>query len=537
MAIWSNADHNLTPVQRLMSSCVGATVTSLCTTPLDVVKTRLQAQQKATLTVTKKPTVTSAVAKQASGHFGETFSARLPHWQDTSPEGRVMAIPGTVLYFTVYDELRESLCCRFRWSADKQPLWVPVVCGGAARTLTAVTVSPIEMIRTKLQSQRLTYGQTGRAIAALVRARGYRSLWRGLSATIARVVPFSCIYWASYETAKVQFNANPREPTFWVSFWCGAGAGTLASLLTTPFDVVKTHRQIDWSADGSSQRIDRILAAIYRSQGLRGLFAGATPRALREAPASAVMIGVFEVSKAALVIPGIGIYFTSYDMMRVHLCQRYGYGGSGQPSTPAWIPITAGGLSRTLAAVIFSPIEMVRTKMQSTHITYGEVGRAVRHMVATQGYRSLWTGLSATILRDAPFSSIYWLVYEKMKAGLNAPVEPPVAVSFVCGATAGTVSGLVTHPFDVVKTHRQTELGQTGHTTVGAKGSANRNPYKTSDILAIIYREKGLRGLFAGIWPRVMRIAPGCAIMITTFECGKTYFRRYNDRQVTIGKL
>ncbi|CAG2109938.1 unnamed protein product [Medioppia subpectinata] len=143
----------------------------------------------------------------------------------------------------------------------------------------------------------------------------------------------------------------------------------------------------------------------------------------------------------------------------------------------------------------------------------------------------------ATILRDAPFSSIYWLVYEKMKAGLNAPVEPPVAVSFVCGATAGTVSGLVTHPFDVVKTHRQTELGQTGHTTVGAKGSANRNPYKTSDILAIIYREKGLRGLFAGIWPRVMRIAPGCAIMITTFECGKTYFRRYNDRQVTIGKL
>ncbi|CAG2115204.1 unnamed protein product, partial [Medioppia subpectinata] len=67
------SDHNLTPVQRLMSSCVGATVTSLCTTPLDVVKTRLQAQQKASLTATKKPTVTSAVAKQASGHFGETF--------------------------------------------------------------------------------------------------------------------------------------------------------------------------------------------------------------------------------------------------------------------------------------------------------------------------------------------------------------------------------------------------------------------------------------------------------------------------------
>lgn len=44
--------------------------------------------------------------------------------------------------------------------------------------------------------------------------------------------------------AKALQRLNQQETNFLISFVCGAMAGSLAAFVTTPFDVVKTHRQI-----------------------------------------------------------------------------------------------------------------------------------------------------------------------------------------------------------------------------------------------------------------------------------------------------
>jgi len=49
MAEKSRQCLNITPVQQMISSCTGAFITAIFVTPLDVVKIRLQAQQKAML--------------------------------------------------------------------------------------------------------------------------------------------------------------------------------------------------------------------------------------------------------------------------------------------------------------------------------------------------------------------------------------------------------------------------------------------------------------------------------------------------------
>ena len=41
-----------------------------------------------------------------------------------------------------------------------------------------------------------------------------------------------------------------------------------------------------------------------------------------------------------------------------------------------------------------------------------------------------------------------------------------------------------------------------------------------------IGRSEGLGALFAGVVPRVAKVAPSCAIMISTYEFGKSFFRR-----------
>lgn len=44
--------------------------------------------------------------------------------------------------------------------------------------------------------------------------------------------------------------------------------------------------------------------------------------------------------------------------------------------------------------------------------------------------------------------------------------------------------------------------------------------------------QNGVRGLFTGLIPRVIKVAPACAIMIATFEHGKRFFQVYNANQI-----
>lgn len=88
------------------------------------------------------------------------------------------------------------------------------------------------------------------------------------------------------------------------------------------------------------------------------------------------------------------------------------------------------------------------------------------------------------------------------------------------------IAAFVTAPFDVVKTHRQIEFGE--------KVLYAEHPQKslpkahTIGILKKIYHQNGLRGIFSGVTPRITKIAPACAIMITSFEYGKAFFFRQN---------
>lgn len=45
-------------------------------------------------------------------------------------------------------------------------------------------------------------------------------------------------------------------------------------------------------------------------------------------------------------------------------------------------------------------------------------------------------------------------------------------------------------------------------------------------------KEHGYSGLYAGLAPRVAKIAPACAIMIGSYEFCKEYFLEYNTAQL-----
>lgn len=56
------------------------------------------------------------------------------------------------------------------------------------------------------------------------------------------------------------------------------------------------------------------------------------------------------------------------------------------------------------AVTVISPLELVRTKMQSRRLSYSELRVCIRSALAQDGLLSLWRGWGPTVLRDVPFS-------------------------------------------------------------------------------------------------------------------------------------
>ncbi|EZA55939.1 Solute carrier family 25 member [Ooceraea biroi] len=316
------------PYQQIVASCTGAFITSVFVTPLDVVKIRLQTQQKAMLS-NKCFVYCNGLMDhlcpcngrmpewmKRNGKFNGTVDALLKIsktegimslWSGLSPT-LVLAIPATVVYFVSYEQFRLYLKDKYNKEIKKkvtgreQPFWIPTLAGATARVWAATLVSPLELIRTKMQSQRLSYAEITQALKTVVKYSGVSGLWMGLGSTLLRDVPFSAIYWLNYETIKTVFHNSPQTFTFHLA--AGATAGSIAAFLTIPFDVVKTHKQIEMGEKeiysdkpSRSSTTWATIQRIYQQNGLRGLFTGLTPRLVKVAPACAIMIATFEHGK------------------------------------------------------------------------------------------------------------------------------------------------------------------------------------------------------------------------------------------------
>ncbi|KAJ1939140.1 Carrier protein, mitochondrial [Linderina pennispora] len=155
------------------------------------------------------------------------------------------------------------------------------------------------------------------------------------------------------------------------------------------------------------------------------------------------------------------------------------------------------------------------------------VMRGVSSEIGHSGLGTLWRGLVPTLWRDVPFSAIYWFGYEQWSHRVFAPIFygrqhssgasdtlTRLMTSFCSGAASGIVAAIITTPFDVAKTRRQIEQ----HANPKSHVSQHRT---FASMLRHIVAKEGLRGLFAGLAPRLMKIAPSCAIMISSYELGK----------------
>ncbi|CAL8145676.1 unnamed protein product [Orchesella dallaii] len=247
-----NKKFRITAAQQMMSSCSGAILTSFLVTPLDVIKVRLQSQQKAMLSSKCYVYCNGLVGEfchgvncnlnlwlKRQGHFSSTIDVfhKIVRtegvsslWSGLSP-ALIMAVPSAIVYFVTYEQLRIKMIDQYQSQTGRldSPLVIPLVAGGLARLWAVTVVNPVELIRTKMQSKRLGYRELRTACADLYQVRGARGFWMGYFPSIARDVPFSAIYFGCYEAQKklVGYGYQEDDTPILFSFAAGAVAGAV----------------------------------------------------------------------------------------------------------------------------------------------------------------------------------------------------------------------------------------------------------------------------------------------------------------------
>ncbi|CAM9686088.1 unnamed protein product, partial [Choristocarpus tenellus] len=280
------------------------------------------------------------------------------------------------------------------------------------------------------------------------------------------------------------------------------------------------------------------LKHIASREGVRGLYRG------------------LDVS-LVMAVPSTIFYYTAYDEMLGKLKE------SGLSLSVA--PAVAGSSARTMATLLLAPLELLRTRAQSVgaaaldggnHGTITGAGTKVASawkplsvfgglvsVVREEGVMALWRGVGTTMWRDVPFSVIYWVGYENSKnlltcsgSGAATGSQPDagggsfafLSKTFMAGASSGALASLCTHPFDVVKTQQQ--VIRRGADPGNCEHLPPSRPrwQGTFEVMRDIIETRGIPGLFSGTVARIVKVAPSCAIMICSYESGKTFFLKQN---------
>ncbi|EJC98918.1 mitochondrial carrier [Fomitiporia mediterranea MF3/22] len=265
---------------------------------------------------------------------------------------------------------------------------------------------------------------------------------------------------------------NKTSPSYTQSLIAGGVAGTSVDLLFYPIDTVKTRLQ---SAQG-----------FISAGGFRGIYKGV----------GSVIIGS---------APGAAVFFSTYDTLKriSPLHEKHA----------AVTHMVSASVAEVAACLIRVPTEVVKSRAQTSAEgkALGSSLTAARYILVHDGLSGYYRGFGSTIMREIPFTSIQFPLYEffKMESARALGRDSLGAhEAAVCGSIAGGIAAALTTPLDVVKTRTMLDLRKI-------------SSMDTPSFLARfkdIYVKEGIKALFAGVVPRTLWISAGGAVFLGAYE-------------------
>ncbi|XP_073460946.1 mitochondrial glutamate carrier 1 [Aquarana catesbeiana] len=277
----------------------------------------------------------------------------------------------------------------------------------------------------------------------------------------------------------------------------GGIAGLIGVTCVFPIDLAKTRLQNQQNGQRMYTSMSDCLIKTIRSEGYFGMYRGAAVNLTLVTPEKAIKLAANDFFRQALskdgkkltllkeMLAGCGagtcqvIVTTPMEMLKIQLQD------AGRLDAQRKLMASQGGASSGAAEASFA---------RPTAIAIS------RELLRSKGIAGLYKGLGATLLRDVPFSIIYFPLFANLnKLGQKTPDgKSPFFVSFLAGCAAGSTAAVAVNPCDVIKTRLQS-----------LQRGVNEDTYSgIIDCARKIWRSEGPTAFLKGAYCRALVIAP-----------------------------
>ena len=255
-------------------------ITCTCVQPLDVVKTNI-----ITLHRTSSTFDSISYIKQKYGMVGFWRGLRAASYKALIGSGM------SFYYLETFKSLIPSTSTGFISNT---------IIAMVSRGLTIISLAPLSIVKVRMEApQAIAYTSVGSALLQIYKEEGIKGYYRGMPSCLLRDLPFSGLAYSFYQKISTIFAIafNNDIPTSANKLFAGASAGLIATILTQPFDIIKTRQQFSHISGIDTHNYKGIFDAIYKiflTEGIKGFTIGLKIRLIERSSGFTIVWFLYE---------------------------------------------------------------------------------------------------------------------------------------------------------------------------------------------------------------------------------------------------
>ncbi|KAG7211499.1 hypothetical protein KM043_010769 [Ampulex compressa] len=278
-------------------------------------------------------------------------------------------------------------------------------------------------------------------------------------------------------------NSEMVSGMWWRHLLSGGIAGAVSRTCTAPLDRIKVYLQVHGTRHCNIMSCFRYM---LREGGIISLWRGNGINVLKIGPETALKFMAYEQVKRAI---------KGEDTRELGLYERFVAGSM------------AGGISQSS----IYPLEVLKTRLalRKTGEFSGMVD-AAKKIYRQGGLRSFYRGYVPNLIGILPYAGIDLAVYETLKNSYlrthDKSEQPAFWVLLLCGTASSTAGQVCSYPLALVRTRLQAEI------------SPDKSPNTMLGVFKDILSREGVRGLYRGLTPNFLKVAPAVSISYVVYE-------------------
>ncbi|KAI1307971.1 Mitochondrial dicarboxylate carrier [Halotydeus destructor] len=273
--------------------------------------------------------------------------------------------------------------------------------GGLSAIMAATFTHPLDLLKVILQTPSVGKAKTTSLLsttANIIKKEGVFALYNGLTASWLRQVTYSTTRFGIYEVCKQRLMADGQTNIpFYQKVLLAGFSGACGGFVGTPGDMINVRMQNDIKLPSEERRnykhaIDGV-TKVYKNEGMKALFNGATTATLRAALVTVGQIAMYDQYKQ-LLLAHMG------DIFQDNLVTHF----------------TASSLAGATATTLTQPLDVMKTRMMNAAPgVYPTIGHCARSIFKDLGPMGFFRGYVPAFVRLAPHTILMFVFFEQLR--------------------------------------------------------------------------------------------------------------------------